>query len=79
MLADNDREVLVYKRWNEVGGLVVVMANLRDHPAGEVAVGGCGLEDGDYHEHVFDYDTRVDGGTLKTTLGPSEVKVFVKT
>jgi 1,4-alpha-glucan branching enzyme len=78
VLADKDREVLVYKRWNEVGGMVVVMANLRDVPSGEVAVGGCGLQDGVYHEHVFQYDARVQGGTLTDTLGPSEVKVFVK-
>lgn len=75
---DRAREVIAYKRWDDAGGVVVVTANLKDEPAGDVTVENCCLDDGTWHEHVFDYDVRVAGGRLTATLGPSEVKVFVK-
>jgi hypothetical protein len=70
--------LFAYKRWNGHGGVVVVAANLRDVPAGEFVIANAGLEDGDWHEHFFNYDAKVTRGVLKDTLGPSEVKIFVK-
>jgi 1,4-alpha-glucan branching enzyme len=77
VMVDRGREVFAYKRWDDAGGVAVVMANLRDEPAG-VTVENCSLEDGVWREHVFGYDATVAGGRLTDTLGPSEVKVFVK-
>jgi 1,4-alpha-glucan branching enzyme len=78
VLKDKERELIAYKRWNDVGGVVVVAANLRDKPAGEFIISDPGLPDGTWHEHIFNVDAKVEKGTLKGTLGPSEVKVFVK-
>ena len=78
VLKDKERYLLGYKRWNDAGGVVVVVANLRDKPAGEFIIENAGLEDGDWHEHVFNFDTKVEGGKLKGDLGPSEVKIFFK-
>jgi 1,4-alpha-glucan branching enzyme len=78
VLKDKERHLFGYKRWNDAGGIVVVVANLNDAPAGAFTIAGAGIEDGTWHEHVFNYDTRVEGGALKGDLGPSEAKVFVK-
>ena len=78
VLKDKQRQLFAYKRWNDAGGVAVVVANLKDAPAGEFTIADAGLEDGTWHEHVFNYDAQVNGGTLKDTLGPSEVKVFLK-
>ena len=78
MLKDTERHLFAYKRWNDAGGVVVVVANLEDAPAGEFSLEHAGLEDGAWHEHVFNYDAHVIGGVLKDTLGPSEVKIFLK-
>jgi 1,4-alpha-glucan branching enzyme len=78
VLKDNDRHLFAYKRWNDMGGVVVVIANLIDAPAGEFTISGAGLEDGKWHEHIFNYDADISGGLLKDILGPSEVKIFLK-
>jgi 1,4-alpha-glucan branching enzyme len=77
-LQDNDRRVFAFKRWTEGGNVVVVAANLRHEPAGDITIADCGLEDGTWREHTYGYDCQVEGGTLRDTLGPSEVKVFIK-
>jgi 1,4-alpha-glucan branching enzyme len=78
ILKDTDRHLFAYKRWNGAGAVLVVVANLEDTPAGEFTIAGAGLEDGSWHEYLFNYDTEIRDGTLKDTLGPSEVKIFIK-
>jgi 1,4-alpha-glucan branching enzyme len=78
VLKDKQREIFAYKRWSDAGGVVVVAANLRDKPGGEFVIRDAGLPDGTWHEHIFNFDAKVENGVLKGTLGPSEVKVFVK-
>jgi 1,4-alpha-glucan branching enzyme len=78
VLKDNTRSLIAYKRWDDGGGIVVVAANLKDAPSGEFTIGDVALPDGTWHEHIFNYDTKVEKGVLKDTLGPSEVKVFLK-
>jgi hypothetical protein len=56
----------------------VVVANLKDEYAGSFTIGKADLNDGTWHEYVFDYDIDVEGGVLNDTLGPSEVKGFIK-
>jgi len=77
-LRDDARRVFAFKRWTDGGDVVVVAANLRHQHAGAVVIGDAALEDGPWREHVFGYDCRVEGGKLTDSLGPSEVKVFVK-
>lgn len=78
LLKDPERHLFAYKRWNGAGNVVVVVANLEDAPAGEFTLQDAGLEDGTWHEHVFNYDAHVTAGILKDALGPSEVKIFLK-
>jgi 1,4-alpha-glucan branching enzyme len=78
VLKDKERDLFGYKRWNGAGDVVVVVANLKDKPAGEFIIENAGLEDGAWHEHVFNFETKVEGGKLKSDLGPSEVKIFFK-
>jgi 1,4-alpha-glucan branching enzyme len=75
---DPERRVFAYKRWNAEGNVLLVVANLRHVPAGEVLVQGCGLEDGRYRVETHGYDVEVQDGVLRDELGPSELKVFVK-
>ena len=63
--ADPERRVFAFKRWNEEGNVLVVLVNLRHEPAGEVAIEGHSLDDGPWHEHVFNYDCDVVGGVLQ--------------
>lgn len=78
LLQDNERQVFAIKRWNAEGNLVIVAANLKDDPAGEFTVEGHGIEDGVWHEHVWNFDVEVKDSKLTDTLGPSEVKIYVK-
>jgi 1,4-alpha-glucan branching enzyme len=78
VLKDKERQIFAYKRWNDAGGVVVVAANLRDKPSGDFSIADAGPEDGTWHEHVFNYDLSIEKGVLNDTLGPSEVKIFIK-
>jgi hypothetical protein len=51
---------------------------VKHEPTGEIAIGECGLEDGQWHEYTSNYDSTIQGGTVKDYIGPSEVKVFIK-
>ncbi len=76
VLRDDQRGLIGFKRWNDAGSVVVVVANLKHEYAGEFTVDA--LEDGVWHEYIFNYDNHVQGGTLRDTLAESEVKVFIK-
>lgn len=78
LLHDNQRQLLVFKRWNAEGNVVVVAANLKDEFAGEFSVQNPSLEDGQWHEYIHNYDIEVAGNTIKDTLAESEVKVFIR-
>ncbi|HEX2905957.1 MAG TPA: alpha-amylase family glycosyl hydrolase [Phototrophicaceae bacterium] len=78
ILRDDNRGLLAYKRWDDAGGVVVVVANLRHQYAGEFVLENVGLEDGSWHEYVFNYDNTVQNGVLRDTLAESEIKIFVK-
>ncbi|NLX09006.1 MAG: alpha-amylase [Chloroflexi bacterium] len=74
---DHERKILAFKRWNDEGNVVIVVANLLDQYAGDVEIGNW-HEDGAWHEYLDDYDIEVQGGVLRDTLAESEVKVYVK-
>ncbi|MCA0458137.1 MAG: alpha-amylase [Chloroflexi bacterium] len=72
------RGIIGFKRWNDAGDVVVVIANLTPVYMGEVELSNVGLEDGMWHEMVYDYDTLIINGILKDTLAESEVKIYIK-
>jgi 1,4-alpha-glucan branching enzyme len=74
---DRERAILGFKRWDDGGGVVVVVANLRDVFAGEIKVGNW-PGDGKWHEYHNNYDVEVQGGILTDSLAESEVKIYVK-
>lgn len=76
MVADHERQLLVFKRWAEDGAVVVVMANLADSYLGEVEVPNW-PSDGVWHEWTHNYDNPVEGGVLRDKLAESEIKVYV--
>jgi 1,4-alpha-glucan branching enzyme len=78
ILNDKDREIFAFKRGNDAGGIVVVVANLKDSPASDVKVSNAGIPNGKWHEHNANTDLMVENGTITAQLGPSEVKIFVK-
>jgi 1,4-alpha-glucan branching enzyme len=78
VLRDADRHLFGYKRWNDAGGIVVVIANLNDTPAGEFLVEKVGLEDGNWREHMSGRKFQMTDGHIKDALAPSEVKIYVK-
>lgn len=78
VLNQPERALLGFKRWNQDGNVVVVVANLKDEFAGDFEIVNVGLEDGAYREAINGYETQVTGGRLADSLGESEVKVFIK-
>ena len=78
VLSDSDRRIFGYKRWNDAGGVVVVVVNFNDNPSGEFIVEKAGLEDGPWREHITNRTFQMTGGQIKDTLEPSQVKIFVK-
>jgi 1,4-alpha-glucan branching enzyme len=76
VLADAERGLFAFKRWEEASGVVVVVANLRDDFAGAVEVPGW-PGDGRWHEFIHNYDVEVEGGVLHDTLAESEVKIYL--
>jgi 1,4-alpha-glucan branching enzyme len=72
-----ERGVVAYKRWDQAGNVIVVVANLKDEFAGEFEIAGAGLTDGRWHEAVYNFDLDVTGGHLKDTLAESDVKIYV--
>jgi 1,4-alpha-glucan branching enzyme len=78
VLSDSNRRIFAYKRWNDAGGVVVVVVNINDTPSGEFIVEKAGLEDGPWREHISNRTFQMTGGQIKDTLEPSQVKIFVK-
>jgi 1,4-alpha-glucan branching enzyme len=77
IFADQERCIFAFKRWDEGGGVVVVVANLNDDYEGEIQIGNW-PGDGVWHEHVHNYNVQVQGGILKDHLAESEVKIYIK-
>ncbi len=77
-MKDGARRIFAFKRWNSEGNVIVVVANMKHEMSGEFVVENCGLEDGVWHEATNNFDYTVVDGRIKETLGPSEVKIFVK-
>jgi 1,4-alpha-glucan branching enzyme len=78
VLNEPGRGVIGFKRWNAEGNVVLVVANLTNQFAGEFRVQNIGLEDGTWHELIYDYDIQVKDGCLVDALAESEAKVFVR-
>jgi 1,4-alpha-glucan branching enzyme len=78
VLADNERHLFAYKRWNGGGEVIVVVANLNDTPSAEFTIENAGLEDGDWREHLSNRQFQVTGGQIRDTLEPSEIRIYVK-
>lgn len=78
VLEDQERLVFGFKRFDDEGNVAVVVGNLKDTRAGDFEIAGVDLQDGSWHEVVFNYDVRVEGGVLRDALGESEVKIFVR-
>jgi hypothetical protein len=72
------RGIIAFKRWNEEGNVVVVVANLHPIYADEVEIPTLGLEDGPWHEAIYHYDVVAQQNKLVDTLGESEVKIYIR-
>lgn len=78
ILNDRGRELIAYKRWNDQGNVVVVVANLTPHYAGQFQLTDVGLQDGVWREVMFNYEVSVNGGVLSDSIAESEAKIYVK-
>ncbi len=77
VFADPERSILAYKRWDDGGGVVVVLLNLKDTFAGDVQIPNW-PGDGKWHEYHNNYDVEVQGGVLNDSLAESGAKIYVK-
>lgn len=73
-----DRNILAFKRWNNEGSIVLVVANLCDEFAGEWEIADAALEDGTWRELIYNYEVQVSGGRITDKLAESEVKVYMR-
>jgi 1,4-alpha-glucan branching enzyme len=74
---DRDRSLLSYKRWDDAGGIVVVVANLKGENAGQISIPNW-PGDGKWHEYIYNYDVDIHDCVLNDTLAESEVKIYIK-
>jgi len=72
-----ERGIIAYKRWDASGSVVVVVANLKDSFGGEFEIGDAGLQDGHWHEAVYNFEMQIEGGRLKDSLAESDVKIYI--
>lgn len=77
VFADAERGIIAFKRWDDAGGIVVTLANLKGSYAGSIQIGNW-PGDGKWHEYHNNYDVEVQGGVLNDTLAESEVKIYLK-
>jgi len=75
--ADPENKVLAWKRWDEGGSLVAVVANFGDTALGDYKIPNFPA-DGEWHEFTFDYDIAAENGVLVDLLDQSQCKVYVK-
>ncbi len=79
VLADlPERDIIAFKRWNDTGNIVVVIANLRDEDAGEVEIELKGIEGDHWREVIQETEVEANQNQLTVSLGESEVKILVK-
>lgn len=76
LLADRERMVLAFRRWAEDGDEVIVLANAEEKPAGEVRLEG--IADGAWVDALSGEGIDAAGGAMVASLGPSQLRVFVK-
>ncbi len=74
---DPEAKVLAWKRWDEEGNTLVVVANFSDEELPGYNVPNF-PGDGEWHEFTFNYDHQVEGGVLVDNLAASECKVYLK-
>ncbi len=74
---DQARKVLAWKRWDDAGSVVVVVANFSDDALGDYTVPNF-PGDGEWHEFIFNYDKSVEDGQMIDLIGPSECKIYIK-
>lgn len=73
-----DRCIIGYRRWNNEGNQIVVMANLTSQYAGQFEVQHPALENGAWYEAIHNYDVQINHNCLVDTLAESELKIYIK-
>ena len=73
---DPERKLFAFRRWDERGGNVAVVANLKDEVAGDIQVPNFPA-DGKWHEWTLDYDVQVEGKILHDNFAESQVKIYI--
>lgn len=73
---DTEKGILAWKRWDDGGSQLIAVANFSDSYYADYAIPG--IEDGDWHEFTFDYDTHVEGGNLVDSVAESSCKIYIK-
>ncbi len=74
---DPENKVLAWKRWDDGGSVVAVVANFGDNPLSNYNIPNFPA-DGEWHEFTFDYDITAENGVLVDLLGQSQCKIYLK-
>jgi 1,4-alpha-glucan branching enzyme len=72
-----DQNVIAFKRWDDGGQVILVVANLVDNDAGDVEIIHDAIPDGDWREVIGRYTVKTDRHRLIDRLGKSQVKVYI--
>lgn len=75
LLADNDRHLLAFKRWNDNGSVIVFVANTRDEESPGFAIER-GVKAGRWTELLSGESFELKQDKLELTLRPSEIRVY---
>lgn len=72
-----DQGIIAFKRWDDNGNIVVVMANLKPVYAGQVSILLSGIQHGHWREAIYSYDVIAQDNILTDSLAESEVKIYI--
>ena len=75
LYADEERGLFAFKRWDDAGGIVVVLANLEPTFGGDVVIPNWPAGE-NWQECLNEYSPTLTDGALHDSLGESEVKIY---
>jgi 1,4-alpha-glucan branching enzyme len=73
-----ERGIIAFKRWDDVGNIIVIVANLIDQAVGEVEIQLKGVKDVRWRDVLNNTDIQIRNRHLVTTLAESEVKIYLQ-
>ena len=77
LLCDQQRMLMIWKRWNEQGSVALLAANVADEPA-DITIEDSNADDGDWIDRYTDEKFHMAQGKIALPIGKSQVRLLVR-